>query len=98
MSSKNKFLSVIKQARVTQSPSSRTRYAEYEIMCQMRTVGMGIEKEKVFKWSVWKRFSEIKTLFYAMKASLGNTRQVYNGTLDSTTNWYIYASYSFIYS
>lgn len=71
MSSKNKFLSVIKQARVRQAEGSRSRFAEFEILCQMRSVGLGIEKEKVYKWSVWRRYSEIKTLFYKMKNTLG---------------------------
>lgn len=71
ITSKNKFLSVIKQARVRQVEGSRSQYAEYEVLCQMRSVGLGIEKEKICKWSVWRRYSEIKKLFYKMKNTLG---------------------------
>ena len=73
MTSKNKFLSVIKQMRVRQNEGSRSRFAEYEVLCQMRALGLGIEKEKICKWSVWRRYSEIKTLFYKMKKTLGRT-------------------------
>jgi hypothetical protein len=71
MTSKNKFLSVIKQVRVRQAEGSRSRFAEYEVLCQMRSLGLGIEKEKICKWSVWRRYSEIKSLFYKMKSTLG---------------------------
>jgi hypothetical protein len=61
----NRFLSVIKRFRVTDN-----KFAEYEIMCQLRASG-GIEKEIVYKWSVWRRFSSFSKLYSSMVKSFG---------------------------
>lgn len=35
---------------------------EYEIACQLRMVSMKVQKEKVYRWTVWKRYSEFLRL------------------------------------
>lgn len=35
---------------------------EYEVACQFRMVSMKVQKEKVYRWSVWKRYSEFARL------------------------------------
>jgi hypothetical protein len=70
---RNRFLSIIKRCRINdgKTSSSGSPFAEYEIICQLRIAGLGIEKEMVHKWSVWKRFSEFQNLHAAMKKTLG---------------------------
>lgn len=68
--SKNSFISIIRRARVNQDQSNK-RHVEYEIACQMRALGRRVEKEIVYKWSVWKRYSEFEQLHKGIKQSLG---------------------------
>jgi hypothetical protein len=44
---------------------------EYEIVCQLRLASTQVEKEKVFKWSVWKRFSDFEQLNATLRRDLG---------------------------
>jgi hypothetical protein len=62
--SNRNFLSIIRRARVSQSPENKSiLFTEYEIVCQMRLLADTLaEKEIVYKWSVWKRFSEFVIL------------------------------------
>ena len=62
--SNRSFLSIIRRARVSHSPESKsTLFTEYEIVCQMRLLADTLEeKEIVYKWSVWKRYSEFVIL------------------------------------
>ena len=66
---KNSFLSIIRRARISQSSSNK--FAEYEIACQWRVASMKVQKEIIYKWSVWKRFSEFTVLHNLLKKSLG---------------------------
>lgn len=68
--SKNSFLSIIRRARVSED-SSKKKYAEYEVACQWRVVSTRVQKEIVYKWSVWKRYSEFEQLHANMRTSLG---------------------------
>ena len=68
--SKNCFLSIIRRARISQS-SSNSKFVEYEVACQWRVASMRLQKEIVYKWSVWKRFSEYTVLHNLLKKSLG---------------------------
>ena len=63
------FLSIIRKYRVSESGSSK--FAEYEVACQFRVTSMRVQKEIVYKWSVWRRFSEFEQLHATMKRSLG---------------------------
>jgi hypothetical protein len=62
--SNRNFLSIIRRARVSHCPENKsTFFTEYEIVCQMRLLADTLaEKEIVYKWSVWKRFSEFVIL------------------------------------
>ena len=68
-SNKNNFLSIIKRSRVTDI--SGKKYAEYEIACQWRVITMKIQKEIVYKWSIWKRYSDFDLLHNKLVQSLG---------------------------
>ena len=68
---KNSFISIIRRARVNQDQGTSKRHVEYEIACQMRASGRRVEKEIVYKWSVWKRYSEFEQLQKGIKQSLG---------------------------
>ena len=63
------FLSIIKRSRVNNFASSK--YGEYEIMCQLRLASLTVGKEKTFKWSVWKRFSDFEQLNTQLTKTLG---------------------------
>ena len=58
------FLSVIRRTRINGSPGNGTaRFVEYEIACQIRLLaGTLVEKEIIYKWTVWKRFSQFLLL------------------------------------
>ena len=71
-SAKDNFLSVVRRARVsTDSGAGASKFGEYEVACQLRVASMRVQKEIVYKWSVWKRYSEFETLHNVMKKSLG---------------------------
>eukprot|EP00604_Paraphysomonas_vestita_P002303 CAMPEP_0174817962 /NCGR_PEP_ID=MMETSP1107-20130205/543_1 /TAXON_ID=36770 /ORGANISM="Paraphysomonas vestita, Strain GFlagA" /LENGTH=413 /DNA_ID=CAMNT_0016029181 /DNA_START=39 /DNA_END=1280 /DNA_ORIENTATION=+ len=63
------FLSVIRRSRVNNFTSSK--FVEYEIVCQLRLASTQVEKEKVFKWSVWKRYSDFEQLNTTLRRTLG---------------------------
>lgn len=67
--SKEPFISAIRRARV--NTSTPKKFAEYEITSQLRLPSTQIEKEKVFQWSVWKRYSDFEVLEYSMRTDLG---------------------------
>lgn len=53
-----KFLSVIKCGKIKYENGS-VKCVEYEVVCQIRLRSYAlVEQEVVYKWSVWKRFSE----------------------------------------
>jgi hypothetical protein len=67
--SKEPFLSVVRRARINTTTS--TKFAEYEVSCQLRLPSVKVEKEKVFQWSVWKRYSDFEQLEVEMRSQLG---------------------------
>ena len=66
---KANFLSIVRRARVTQEGSSK--FVQYEIACQMRVVSMKLQKEIVYKWSVWKRYTEFEQLNTLLRQTYG---------------------------
>lgn len=63
------FQSVIRKSRV--NTTTATKFAEYEIFSQMRLASVRVEKEKVFQWSVWKRYSDFEVLESDLRGELG---------------------------
>mmetsp|Transcript_12996 Transcript_12996/g.21249 ORF Transcript_12996/g.21249 Transcript_12996/m.21249 type:complete len:401 (-) Transcript_12996:155-1357(-) len=66
---KNSFLSLIKRSRVNNFAS--TKFAEYEIVCQLKLASVSVDKDKTFKWSVWKRYSDFELLDTQLRKGLG---------------------------
>ncbi len=66
---KNSFLSTVKRTRISENRGRK--FIEYEISCQMRVVGAKIQKEVIYQWSVWRRYSEFLQLHEQLKKSLG---------------------------
>ena len=66
-SMKTNFLSIIKQARVNETGK---KYAEYEVACSLR-VPASIQRDRIVKWSVWKRYSDFEALDAALRRDLG---------------------------
>jgi len=66
---RNNFMSIIRRTRVQQDGSKK--FVEYEIACQLRVVSMRVQKEIVYKWSVWKRYTEFDTLHNNLRVNLG---------------------------
>ena len=60
---KSNFLSVVRRARL-ETDEKNTRFTQYEIASQMRVPGVRLANEKVYKWSVWKRFNDFQKLTY----------------------------------
>ena len=67
---KNNFLSIVRRARIIDE-HTKPKFVQYEVACQMRVVSMKLQKEIVYKWSVWKRFTEFSALHEAMKTTFG---------------------------
>lgn len=67
--SKNQFLSVIRRSRINNFTSAK--FVEYEVVCQLRLSSGQIEKDKIFKWCVWKRYSDFEQLHAGLRRSLG---------------------------
>lgn len=65
--SKNNFLSIVRRCKI----SDDGRNGEYEVACQLRVTGSRVQKEIVYKWSVWRRYSEFERLHSKLKKSLG---------------------------
>lgn len=66
-SMKVNFMSTIKQARINETGK---RFVEYEVACSLR-VPANIQRDRVVKWSVWKRFSDFEVLDASLQRSLG---------------------------
>lgn len=67
-SMKVNFLSIIKQARV--SEDSKKKFAEYEVACSLR-VPTSIQRDRIVRWSIWKRYSDFEALDQALRRELG---------------------------
>lgn len=67
---KDNFLSIVRRARVVQEGKS-SKFVQYEVACQMRIVSMKLQKEIVYKWSMWKRYTEFDQLNSSLKESFG---------------------------
>jgi hypothetical protein len=67
--SKSSFLSTVKRTRL--SDINGKKVAEYEIACQMRMASDKVQKEIIYQWSVWKRYSLFENLHRDLKRSLG---------------------------
>lgn len=50
---------------------SGRKFVEYEIACQLRMAATKVQKELVYQWSMWKRYSEFAALNQDLKRSLG---------------------------
>jgi hypothetical protein len=61
------FLSIIKQGRVNESGK---KYAEYEVASSLR-VPASIQRDRIVKWSIWKRYSDFEVLDAALRKDLG---------------------------
>ena len=68
---KNNFLSIIRRAKVNMEKGIAKRFVEYEIACQIRLNSDRVEKEIVYKWSVWRRYSEFEQLHKLIQKSFG---------------------------
>ena len=68
---KNSFLSIVRRARVNQDQGVTKKFVEYEIACQMRAAGTRVEKEIVYKWSCWKRYTDFGQLHKNLQKDLG---------------------------
>lgn len=62
-------MSTIKRTRLTDINGKKV--AEYEIACQLRTASEKVQKEIIYQWSVWKRFSAFEQLHRELKRTLG---------------------------
>lgn len=67
--SKNNFLSTIRRNRLGEEAGKK--YVEYEVACQMRIAASKVQKDVIYQWSVWKRYSEFVTLHAELRRSLG---------------------------
>jgi hypothetical protein len=67
---KDGFLSIIRAYRLN-SDGTGSKFGEFEITCKYRVASMRVQKDIVYQWSVWKRFSEFEKLHNDMKATLG---------------------------
>ena len=65
---KAQFQFVIRQSRINDTEGKK--FTEYEIACQLR-VPASIQKDRVIRWSVWKRFSDFEALDSALRRDLG---------------------------
>lgn len=67
---KNTFYSTVKQFRYS-TGNSRKKFVEYEISCQYRVITEQVNKEIIYKWSVWRRYSEFLELHKQLLKALG---------------------------
>jgi hypothetical protein len=67
---KDNFLSIVRRARVVEEGKS-AKFVQYEVACQFRVVSMKLQKEIVYKWSVWKRYTEFDKLNSSLKEKYG---------------------------
>ncbi len=66
----NPFMSTIRQTRLSVDSAGK-KFCEYEIASQFRVVSRRVQKEVVYRWSVWRRYNEFDKLHNALKKSLG---------------------------
>lgn len=66
---KDMFASIIRRARL--SEDGKKQFTQYEIACQMRQPGARLANEKIYKWSVWKRYNEFQQLHEDMQRKYG---------------------------
>ncbi len=66
----NAFMSTIRQTRLSLDPKGN-QFCEYEVACQYRVVSRRVQKELVYRWSVWRRYSEFETLNKSISTTLG---------------------------
>jgi len=64
------FVSVIKRSRISKTQANK-KYAEYEVVCTLRTLSSKVQQERVHKWSVWRRYSQFDELNGLLQALLG---------------------------
>lgn len=69
-SDRSNFLTSIRRYRVSEDESGR-KFVEYEVACQFRAAGARVQKDIVYKWIVWKRYSEFEKLHSQLRSSLG---------------------------
>ena len=67
---KSNFVSIVRRARL-QTDEKNNRYTQYEIASQLRVPGVRLANEKVYKWSIWKRFNDFQKLHEEMLKSYG---------------------------
>ena len=68
VSSKNEFVSIVRRARL--ADEDKKKFTQYEIACQLR-IPTRLQSEKVYKWSVWKRYNEFQELNEQMQKIYG---------------------------
>lgn len=68
---RNTFYSNIKQFRYSTTGKSSKKFVEYELSCQYRVITDQVNKEIVYKWSVWKRYSQFLELHKQLLKTLG---------------------------
>lgn len=66
----NPFMSSIRQTRLSVDEKGK-QYCEYEIASQFRVVSRRVQKEVVYRWSVWRRYNDFDELHKAAVKSLG---------------------------
>lgn len=66
----NPFMSTIRQTRLSVDKSG-SKFCEYEVASQYRAVSRRVQKEVVYRWSLWKRYSEFQKLHEAVCGTLG---------------------------
>lgn len=66
---RNNFFSSFRRTRVSEEGGKK--YVEYEIACQFRVASNKVQKENIYQWSCWKRYSEMEKIHEDLKRSLG---------------------------
>ncbi len=69
MDGRNNFFSAIKRSRLAEE--NNKKHTEYEVSCQFRVTSSKVQKEIVYQWSIWKRYSEFEKLHQVLKKTLG---------------------------
>ena len=64
-------MSIVRRAKINEEDSKKTKFTQYEIACQMRVPGARLQNEKIFKWSVWKRYNDFQKLHDDMQKAYG---------------------------
>lgn len=61
----------MKQSRYSTGNNGSKKFVQYEISCQYRVITDQVNKEIVYKWSVWKRYSQFQELHKKLQQALG---------------------------